>query len=51
MQTTYGGGVTDGYLARFDAQGENLLGFTYCGSDVYDQSYLVKTDRYYILTL
>lgn len=47
VQTTYGGGVTDGYLARFDAQGENLLGFTYCGSDVYDQSYLVKTDRYY----
>ena len=42
---TYLGGTADGFVAHIDPNGENLLALTYFGSTLYDQSYLVKTDK------
>lgn len=47
FQPNYGGGITDGYVAHFSPDGSSLLGFTYFGSNEYDQSYLIKTDKYH----
>lgn len=47
VQPTYGGGTADGYIAHFSNDGTSLLGFTYFGSNVYDQSYLIKTDKFH----
>jgi hypothetical protein len=47
VQTSYGGGITDGYVAHFNNFGTILLDFTYFGSNYYDQSYLIKTDKYF----
>lgn len=46
-QTTNHGGIAEGYVAHIDQNGEYLIDLTYFGSSVYDQSYLVKTDRFF----
>ncbi|MBO4282106.1 MAG: gliding motility-associated C-terminal domain-containing protein [Bacteroidales bacterium] len=45
MQGSYGGGVTDGYIARIATNGNRILSLTYFGKTGYDQTYLVKTDQ------
>ncbi|MBA2610415.1 MAG: gliding motility-associated C-terminal domain-containing protein [Bacteroidetes bacterium] len=44
-QTTPGGGKADGYLAKINAAGNQLLKATYIGTSSYDQSYFVQSDR------
>lgn len=38
------GGVADGFVARFSAEGAALLSSTYLGTAAYDQAYSVDTD-------
>lgn len=45
-QTNYQGGPSDGYIARINASGGNLTSFTFIGTDRYNQSYFVQTDKY-----
>lgn len=47
VQPIYGGGSADGYIAHFSNDGTTLLGFTYFGSSDYDQSYLIKADKFH----
>lgn len=44
IHTGYQGGVTDGYLAKFSANGGLLLNATYLGTFAYDQSFFVEID-------
>ncbi len=44
-QTTPGGGKADGYVAKINAAGNQLLKATYVGTSNYDQSYFVQSDR------
>ncbi len=46
IQTTYGGGVADGYVAHIHANGNQLVHASYIGKAGYDQAYLIKNDRY-----
>lgn len=43
-QTTYGGGVADGWLAKINPNGSTLEHSTFFGSPAYDQAYFVETD-------
>lgn len=43
--TTFQGGTTDAFIAKFNQDGNNLLASTYFGSDAYDQGYFVRTDN------
>lgn len=42
---SYQGGNADGYVARFSANGSNLLNASYIGTSNYDQNYFVQTDQ------
>jgi gliding motility-associated-like protein len=44
IHTTYQGGVTDGFIAKFTANGSSLLNATYLGTAAYDQSFFVEID-------
>ena len=44
-QTSAGGGKADGYLAKINAAGNQILKATYIGTASYDQSYFVQSDR------
>ncbi|MEI6312705.1 MAG: PKD domain-containing protein [Bacteroidota bacterium] len=44
-RTFYGGGRSDGYVAKLNATGSALLNATYIGSNEYDQSYFVRLNR------
>ena len=44
-QTVAGGGKADGYLAKINATGNQLLKATYVGTPSYDQSFFVQSDR------
>ncbi|MCW5907638.1 MAG: PKD domain-containing protein [Chitinophagales bacterium] len=44
IHPTYRGGVTDGYVAKFSANGSQLLSATYLGTTSYDQSFFVEID-------
>ena len=46
VQPTYAGGVADGYIAHVSENGDVLLQATYLGRPDYDQTYLIKNDRY-----
>lgn len=45
VQTTAPGGNTDGFLAKFDANGTSLLAATYIGTSDMDQAYLLQLDK------
>jgi len=47
IHPNYMGGIADGYVAHLNENGTSLLGFTYFGNSSYDQSYLIKTDKYF----
>ena len=44
--TTHNGGAVDAFLALVSYDGSQLLRSTYFGSDAFDLSYFVRTDRY-----
>lgn len=45
VQTTYQGGVSDGFIAKINENGTNIIASSYFGSSAYDQVYLTKTDK------
>lgn len=45
LNTTYGGGQTDGYLIRLNNTATTVLSGTYLGTSLYDQSYFVEVDH------
>ena len=49
-QTTLGGGTSgvsaDGFITHIDEFGTQILHSTFLGSNVYDQTYLIKNDRF-----
>lgn len=46
VQPTYGGGANDGFILHVSPNGNQLLQASYLGKEGYDQTYLVKKDRY-----
>lgn len=44
-QTSYQGGTVDGYLAKFNAQGNTLLASTFIGTGDVDISYFIDLDQ------
>ena len=44
VSPTYGGGVTDGWVARINPTGSGMVAGTYLGTPSYDQSYFVERD-------
>lgn len=46
-QPLYAGGIADGFVAHIDPNGASILALTYFGSSLYDQAYLIKTDKYF----
>lgn len=46
QSTTYNGGKADGFISRFSAAGNSLLNSTYVGTNSYDQSYFIQSDKY-----
>lgn len=45
VQPSYGGGVTDGFIAKISANGDQLLYSTYFGKETFDQTYLIEIDK------
>lgn len=45
-QPTFQGGKADGYVLRISPTGTIVLNGTYFGTNSYDQSYLIQTDKY-----
>lgn len=45
VQKTYGGGVSDGFVACISTNGNELKALTYMGKEGYDQTYLIKMDQ------
>jgi gliding motility-associated-like protein len=45
-QTTYGGGIADGFVCKLKKNGAYLMHSSYIGTTSYDQSYFVQLDRY-----
>jgi gliding motility-associated-like protein len=43
--STYLGGLSDGYIARFSSNGSALVGATFFGSEEYDQIYFVEVNE------
>ncbi len=46
IQSNFGGGLNDGFVAHINANGNQLLDVTYLGYEGYDQAYLIKNDRF-----
>lgn len=45
LNTTYKGGTADGFIAKFDNNGNSVLVSTYLGTNDYDQAYLMDLDN------
>ncbi len=46
INTTYQGGIADGYIAKIDSNGSAILAATFLGTNNYDQCYFVDIDRF-----
>lgn len=44
-QTSFQGGITDGFYAQVNTDGNTLISSSYFGSDRYDQIYFIREDR------
>ncbi|WNJ18573.1 PKD domain-containing protein [Pontibacter sp. G13] len=44
-QSSFQGGLTDGFIAKFDPFGSSLMASTYLGTSSYDQAYLLDLDN------
>lgn len=42
--STYNGGLSDGWIAQMSANGSNINAFTYTGTDAYDQVFSLRCD-------
>jgi len=45
LHATYRGGVTDGWVMRFNSSASSALAGTYLGTSAYDQAYFVERDE------
>lgn len=45
LHTTYLGGSSDGFVAKFDNNGNSVLAATYLGTNGYDQAYIMDLDN------
>jgi gliding motility-associated-like protein len=45
FNTSYNGGIADGYIVKINATGSAILKGTYIGTNNYDQSYFVQKDK------
>jgi gliding motility-associated-like protein len=45
LNTSYRGGSTDGFTAKFDNNGNSVLASTYLGTNAYDQAYIMDLDN------
>ena len=46
LHTNYQGGNTDGFIAKINSNGSNLIHTTYFGTPAYDQSYFIDLDKF-----
>jgi len=46
INTSYQGGMADGYVIKIDSDGTQLLASTLLGTTAYDQCYFLETDRF-----
>ena len=46
LQTTYGGGTADGFVAKLSGADGSMMASTYIGSDAYDQVYFVRVGKH-----
>ncbi|MDY6371411.1 MAG: gliding motility-associated C-terminal domain-containing protein [Bacteroidales bacterium] len=46
IQTAYGGGNADGFVAKISYNGDRLIASTFIGANDYDQLYFVRTGRH-----
>lgn len=46
INTSYQGGMADGYVIKIDSNGTQLLASTLLGTTAYDQCYFLETDRF-----
>jgi gliding motility-associated-like protein len=44
-QPTYGGGITDGFVAKLNPLGNTIIQASYIGKSLYDQVFFVEVDR------
>lgn len=44
--TSYNGGKSDGFISHFNAAGSGLMHSTFVGTNNYDQSYFIQSDRH-----
>ncbi|MCK5856304.1 MAG: gliding motility-associated C-terminal domain-containing protein [Bacteroidales bacterium] len=46
LHTNYQGGLTDGFIAKINSNGSNLIHNSYFGTPAYDQSYFIDLDKF-----
>ena len=46
IDTSYQGGIADGYIAKIDTNGSQLIASTLIGTNQYDQCYFLELDRF-----
>lgn len=46
FQRSYGGGSADGFIAKIAYNGDQMMAYTYFGSDAYDQCYFVRSGKH-----
>jgi len=44
LNTSFRGGTTDGFIAKFDNNANSVLSATYLGTDSYDQAFIIDVD-------
>ena len=45
LDTTYNGGITDGFITKIKNDGSQLMSSTFVGTNAYDQSFLIQFDK------
>ncbi|MDQ3046082.1 MAG: PKD domain-containing protein [Bacteroidota bacterium] len=45
LSTTYGGGITDGFVSKISADGSLILRSTFIGTSQYDQAFFLQLDK------
>jgi len=50
-QTTYGGGIADGFMCKISNNGSTLLHASFIGTNAFDQAYFLEYDRHVALNL
>jgi gliding motility-associated-like protein len=45
LDTTYNGGITDGFITKIKSDGSEIMNSTFVGTNAYDQSFLIQFDK------